>query len=168
MNLFGDIDLTKLFDPDSEYGKSYVFGELTDEMIARGEQTLGYKMPASYIELLKVQNGGMISDEFDESWLTTIYGIGPTADTYNSLEERFENWKDEWEYPDIGIPFGETQSAGHDMYYMDFRSADENGEPRIVRIDNEMDNEVYFVADNLVEFIKLIIANQEIEEKCLD
>lgn len=77
MNLFGDIDLTKLFDPDSEYGKSYVFGELTDEMIARAEQTLGYKMPASYIELLKVQNGGMISDEFDESWLTTIYGIGP-------------------------------------------------------------------------------------------
>ena len=53
MNLFGDIDLTKLFDPDSEYGKSYVFGELTDEMIARAEQTLGYKMPASYIELLK-------------------------------------------------------------------------------------------------------------------
>ena len=39
---------------------------------------------------------------------------------------------------------------------------------RIVRIDNEMDNEVYFVADNLVEFIKLIIANQEIEEKRLD
>ena len=125
-------------------------------------------MPASYIELLKVQNGGMISDEFDESGLTTIYGIGPTADTYNSLEERFENWNVEWEYPDIGFPFGETQSADHDMYYMGFRFADENGEPRIVRIDNEMDNEVYFVADNLVEFIKLIIANQEIEEKRLD
>ena len=43
MSLFGDIDLTKLFDHDSEYGKSYVFGELTDEMIARAEQTLGYK-----------------------------------------------------------------------------------------------------------------------------
>lgn len=86
MSLFGDFDLTKLFDHDSEYGKSYVFGELTDEMIARAEQTLGYKMPASYIELLKVQNGGMISDEFDESWLSTIYGIGPTADTYNSLK----------------------------------------------------------------------------------
>lgn len=95
MSLFSDIDLTKLFDHDSEYGKRYVFGELTDEMIARAEQTLGYKMPASYIELLKVQNGGMISDEFDESWLTTIYGIGPTADTYNSLEEMFDNWKEE-------------------------------------------------------------------------
>ena len=42
MSLFGDIDLTKLFDHDSEYGKSYVFGELTDEMIARAEQTLGW------------------------------------------------------------------------------------------------------------------------------
>ena len=168
MSLFDNIDLSKLFDHESEYGKRYVFGELTDEMIARAEQTLGYKMPASYIELLRFQNGGMISIELDESWLTTIYGIGPTADASNSLEEMFDNWKEEWQYPDIGIPFGETQSAGHDMYYMDFRSVDENGEPRIVRIDNEMDNEVYFVANNLVEFIKLIIADQEIEEKRLD
>lgn len=76
----------------------------------------------------------------------------------------FENWKDEWQYPDIGIPFGETQSAGHDMYYMDYRSVDEMGEPRIVRIDNEGDNAVYFVANNLVEFIKMIYDNQTIKE----
>ena len=96
------------------------------------------------------------------------FPLPDTEITYNYVEAEDKNWNEEWEYPDIGFPFGETQSAGHDMYYMDFRFADENGEPRIVRIDNEMDNEVYFVADNLVEFIKLIIANQEIEEKRLD
>ena len=31
----------------------------------------------------------------------------------------FDNWINEWEYPNIGIPFGETQTAGHDMYFMD-------------------------------------------------
>ena len=45
---------------------------------------------------------------------------------------------------------------------------DENGEPRIVRIDNEFDNEAHFVADNLMEFIRLILKNEEIREKPLD
>ncbi len=76
----------------------------------------------------------------------------------------FDNWKNEWEYPDIGIPFGETASAGHDMYYMDCRVTDENGEPRIVRIDNEMGNAVYFVADSLPEFIKMILSEEPIDE----
>jgi hypothetical protein len=76
----------------------------------------------------------------------------------------FDNWKNEWEYPDIGIPFGETQSAGHDMYYMDLRVTDEKGEPRIIRIDNEMDNEVFAVAPNLVSFIQMILEDEPIDE----
>jgi hypothetical protein len=110
-----------------------------------------------------VKNGGVIDCKY-ESWLTIIYGIAPEEDGFNGLEDMFDNWRNEWEYPDIGIPFGETDSAGHDMYYMDFRVVDEAGEPRIVRIDNEMDNEVYFVANNLVEFLTMIYNNQEIKE----
>lgn len=128
---------------------------------------MGYKLPKSYIELLKVQNGGLIDEKFEDSWLTVIYGIGTTSDSYYGLESMFKNWK-EWEYPDIGIPFGETATAGHDMYYMDFRSIDANGEPRIVRVDNEMDNDIYFVADNFVEFIKLIWNNEEISEQLIE
>lgn len=163
MSLFGDINLEELFDNDSDYGKQYRFDVLTDDMISRAEETLGYKLPMSYIELLKVQNGGLIDNKYD-SWLTAIYGIGPTEESYNGLEDMFENWKDEWQYPDIGIPFGETRSGGHDMYYMDYGLVDENGEPRIVRIDNEGDIAIYFVADNLVEFIKMVFNNQEIQE----
>lgn len=165
MGLFGGINLVKLFDNDSDYGKEYKFDVLTDDRVERAERNLGYKLPPSYIELLKVQNGGLIDNKYDESWLTIIYGIGPAADSLHGLEEMFENWKDEWEYPDIGIPFGETESAGHDMYYMDYRSVDENGEPQIVRIDNEQDNAIYFVADNLAEFIKMIYENQKIQER---
>jgi hypothetical protein len=97
-----------------------------------------------------------------------IYGIAEDPANGYGLEWTFENWKDEWEYPDIGIPFGETQSAGHDMYYMDFRSVAKNGEPRIVRIDNEMDNTVFYVAENLAEFLGMILRNEPIEERGLE
>ena len=164
MSFFEGIDLNMLFDNESDYGKTYTFGELTDELVSRAEETMGYKLPESYKELLRFKNGGVINDALDESWLTAIYGISADPDEFNGLENMFDNWKNEWEYPDIGIPFGETPSAGHDMFYMDYRVTDENGEPRILRIDNEMDNEVFVVADNLPEFIKMILKNEPLDE----
>lgn len=164
MSFYEGIDLNRLFDNESEYGQNYLFDDLTDELISRAEETMGYKLPDSYKELLRFRNGGSINSELDESWLAAIYGISTDPDNFYGLESMYDNWKNEWEYPDIGIPFGETESAGHDMYYMDFRVTDENGEPRIVRIDNEMDNEVYMVADNLPEFIKMILRNEPIDE----
>ena len=164
MSCFEGIDLNRLFDNESEYGKNYLFGDLTDELVSRAEETMGYKLPESYKELLRFRNGGSINSELDESWLDAIYGISTDPDNFYGLESMYDNWKNEWEYPDIGIPFGETESAGHDMYYMDFRVTDENGEPRIVRIDNEMNNEIFMVAENLPEFIKMILSNEPIEE----
>lgn len=169
MGFFDGLDLTKLFDTDSNYGRRYIFPPVTDALIRRAEEKLGYRIPASYRELLAFQNGGTVSDDLDESWLTAIYGIGPEPDSEYGLEEMFDNWREEWEYPDIGIPFGETQSGGHDMYYMDCRAADADGEPRIVRVDVEDADEIriYHVADNLAEFIRLILENEELEETLL-
>ena len=162
--MFEGLDLTKLYDTEDEYSQNYIFGELTDDLISRAEANIGYKLPKSYIELLRFQNGGYISDDID-SWLIAIYGIGPEADTPNSLEEMFPNWMEEWEYPNIGIPFGETQSGGHDMYFMDFRNLDENGEPAIVLVDVEIDPEgvITPVAKNLREFIEKVL-NGELDE----
>ena len=160
-----DFDVTELFDKESDWGKKFHFDPPTDEMIRRAEEKLGYQFPPSYVELLKTWNGGTIADEYEESWLSTIYGIAPEQGGYGSLENMFENWRDEWEYPDIGIPFGETQSAGHDMYYMDFRTVSEDGEPIIIRIDNEFGNEEHYVAKNLAEFLGMIYRKEEIDEK---
>lgn len=166
--MYDNIDLSKLFDAESEYGKEFIFGELTDEMLARAEKTIGYSFPKSYVELLKYQNGGVMSSDLsEECWITAIYGVGESESSYNGIEEMFSNWIDEWEYPNIGIPFGETQSAGHDMYFMDMRELDENGEPAIVRVDNEGDPEdveIIKVADNLEEFIIKILSGENIYE----
>ena len=105
-------------------------------------------------------NGGRINyDIFEESWLEAIYGVSLEE---GGLVDMFDNWINEWQYPNIGIPFGQTQSAGHDMYFMDFRSIDKNGEPRIVHIDNEFDNEITVVADNLEDLLTKIYFHEEI------
>jgi len=114
---------------------------------------LGYHFPKSYVAFLGIQNGGTLSEEYSDCYLTAIYGIGGDEKAETGIEKKFDLWKTDWQYPDIGIPFGETESGGHDLYYMDFSVVDENGEPRIVLIDNEGNNEVYFVANNFAEFL---------------
>ena len=97
-----ELELTGLFDKESDWGKEHIMAPLTDEMIKRAESTIGYKLPQSYKELLRFQNGGAIAD--DDCWLTVIYGIGKDVDACNGLEDMFDNWMNEWEYPNIGIP----------------------------------------------------------------
>lgn len=161
--LFAGVDLSQLFDNGGERRSRYEFPKVTEEWIERTENAIGYKISPAYRELLTYQNGGEIRDDTDERWLTAIYGIGPKPDSPNSLEDMFDNWKNGWEYPDIGIPFGETNSGGHDMYYMDYRSVDDNGEPRIVHIDNEGEVRISFVANNLVEFIRIVLEKRELK-----
>ena len=153
------LELTKLFDTESDWAKEHIMAPLTDEMIKRAESTIGYKLAKSYIELLRFQNGGVIDD--NECWLTVIYGIGTTVDAFNGLEEMFDNWINEWEYPNIGIPFGETQTAGHDMYFMDYRNLDRAGEPAIVHVENEgglEDIRITKVADNFKSFLEMVLS----------
>lgn len=155
-----------MFDNESEFAKKYKQEKLTDNRIKEVEEFFGYKLPKSYIELLKVQNGVYI--KYENCWLTAIYGTGVNDKNFYGLEEGFELWKDEWGYPDIGIPFGETQSGGHDMYFMDYSSIDERGELRIVRIDNEDNNVKYHVANNFEEFIKKVYNKEDIHGVFLD
>lgn len=157
--MFEGIEIKNMFDNNGEYAKSFVFDTPSEEAVNRAEANLGYKLPKSYVEFLKIQNGGTLADAYAGCWLTTIYGIGPNADSYNGLEDMFENWIEEWEYPNIGIPFGETQSAGHDMYFLDYRNLNKDGEPIVVSIDNEcepIEDSIYKVADSFEDFIKMV------------
>ena len=159
--LFAGVDLSQLFDNGGKSRSKYEFPKITEEWVERTEKAIGYRISPAYRELLEYQNGGEIRDDSDKRWLTAIYGIGPEPNSRNSLEAMFDDWKNDMEYPDIGIPFGETDGGGHSMYYMDYRVVDENGEPRIVNIDNEAEVQITFAAKNLVEFIKIVLAESE-------
>src|SRR4051794_35733112 len=57
--IFTDFDVQQFWKP-SEYAlKEYVGAPLTDAAVAAVERQLGYKLPASYVELMKFQNGGI-------------------------------------------------------------------------------------------------------------
>lgn len=157
--MFENIDFEKLFDKQAE--DLYNQGDLVVGRITEAEKVLGYHFPKSYIEFLQVQNGGTLSKAYSGSRLKAVYGIGAADNSYG-IEKKCDLWKNDWQYPNIGIPFGETESGGHDLYYMDFSVVDENGEPRIVLIDNEGNNEVYFVANNFAEFIGKVFRKEDL------
>lgn len=126
---FEGFDFTGFWD-DSDYAlKAYVSPAPDDALIAEIEAELGYKLPGSYIWLMKQQNGGIPvntccpSDEptswaEDHAAIAGIMGIGRDKDysLCGGLGSRF--MIEEWGYPDIGVAFGDCPSAGHDMLFL--------------------------------------------------
>ncbi|MBQ9074493.1 MAG: SMI1/KNR4 family protein, partial [Mogibacterium sp.] len=80
MSCFDGVDLNRLFDINSSNRSSSLSNDVTDELISRAEETMGYKLPESYKELLRFRNGGSINGDLEECWLTEIYGIAADPD----------------------------------------------------------------------------------------
>lgn len=162
---FSDFDLSDFWE-DSDYAmREYVGAAITDLDVARVEKKLGYKLPKSYIALMRTQNGGIPKRKNHRtsertSWaedhiaITGIYSIGKEK-TY-SLCGKFESsfWVSEWGYPQIGIYFADCPSAGHDMLCLDYRECDPTGEPRVVHVDQEREYKITFVAKNFESFVR--------------
>ena len=162
---FAGFDLTDFWE-DSDYArKEYVAPPFSDLDIARVENELGYKLPNSYLVLMRSQNGGIpkfTNHRSDErtSWaedhvaITGIYSIG--QDMTYSLCGEFKSsfWVDEWGYPAIGIYFADCPSAGHDMLCLDYRECGPRGEPQVVHVDQEWDYKITFVAKDFESFIR--------------
>ena len=50
------------------------------------------------------------------------YSILESIIPVTELFDEQDNWVGEWEYPDIGIYFGNCPSGGHDMIALDYRT----------------------------------------------
>ena len=165
---FSDFDLTEFWE-DSEYAREEYVGEHpSDELIASVEAELGYRLPASYIELMKSQNGGIprnccFPTEEQTSWaedhvaITGILGIGREM-TYSLCGELGSAFMlEEWGYPDIGICVCDCPSAGHDMIMLDYRKCGTDGEPEVVHVDQECDYKITFLAKDFEAFIRGLV-----------
>lgn len=61
--------------------------QITRKMIEIAELHLGYRLPAAYIELMHLQNGGNLRcDIGNEGHNTRIFGIGPNEDSITNNE----------------------------------------------------------------------------------
>ena len=159
---FSDFDLGRFWESaDEDYGPE----EFSDGELEQLESSLGYKLPASYIALMRIQNGGMPKNTCHRmkertSWaddhvaITGIFGIG--ADCDNSLGGSMGSgfWIEEWDYPAIGVYFADCPSAGHDMMCLDYRECGSEGEPTVVHVDQEFDFKITLVASSFEDFIR--------------
>lgn len=176
MKYFTEADLKDLWN-DSLYAQDNYVGEYpTDELIKKVEADIGgYKLPESYIELMRIQNGGDLNrcfvilgddSEFADgmSWVSGIFGIGFDK-RYSLCGDLGSNFmKEEWGYPDIGVCFADTPSAGHEMYMFDYRECGKDGIPKVVHVDQEGDYCITPIAETFEEFIKSLVTEEEAED----
>jgi SMI1-KNR4 cell-wall len=168
---FNDFDLTTFWDDNSYALKEYVLSTPSDDKIKDIEGKLGYKLPASYIELMKLHNGGIpfntcfpttetTSWADDHVCLTGMYGIGDEKDysLCGGLGSQF--MMEEWEYPNIGVYFCDCPSAGHDMIAFDYTKCGKDGEPEVVHVDQEDDYRITFLAKDFETFIRGLVHHE--------
>lgn len=169
---FKNFDFSTFWDNDEYALKEYVSEKPTDKLIESIENELGYKLPESYIEMMRVQNGGIpfnccFPTTESTSWadnhvaISGIYGIGRTK-SYSLCGDLGSQFMiDEWGYPNIGICICDCPSAGHDLIMLDYRKCGKQGEPEVIHVDQESDYEITFLAKNFETFIKGLV-NEEV------
>lgn len=159
MRPFENFDWENFWD-DTDYAlEEYVGTKSTDEEVENIEKELGYKLPKSYIELIKNHNGGIpkrglfyVDDV--EVYIGGIFGIDKNKSYSICGKYRTDFWLSEWGYPNIGIVVADTISGGHDMIFLDYRECGKQGEPKVALVDEELDYEISILADTFEEFIK--------------
>jgi hypothetical protein len=166
--IFKDFDFSNFWD-DSDYAfKTFVEKYPNDELIISIEEELGYKLPDSYIELMKLHNGGIPLNychptEVRTSWaedhvaIEGIMGIGRTK-AYSLCGKIGSQFMiDEWGYPNIGVCICDCPSAGHDMIMLDYTNSGKHGEPEVVHVDQECNYKKTFLAKDFETFIRGLV-----------
>lgn len=161
---------------DSDYARrEYIEPAPSPETTVAVEAELGYKLPASYIALMQTQNGGIpahgrFPTDQPTSWaedhvaISAFKGIGfgKQWSLCGSLGSRFKI--EEWDYPDIGVYFGDCPSAGHDMIALDYRACGPSGEPCVVHINQEADYCITPLAADFETFVRGLVHASEYED----
>eukprot|EP00466_Bigelowiella_natans_P017537 jgi/Bigna1/88541/estExt_fgenesh1_pg.C_330130 len=159
---FGGFDLSNFFG-NSNY---YKCGRLTETLITEFEEKFDYKLPASYVELLSVQNGGTPKKTLfaaaGTSWapdhvaISSIKGLGGNEWGLDGSLGQSNYY--EWGYPKIGVAICDCPSGGHDMVVLDYRKCgrkmEKGFEPSVVHIDQEFNFKRTFLAKDFATFIK--------------
>lgn len=163
--IFEGFDLNGFWKKDGISSDSFRGASLTDAQIQHVEAEFGYKLPKSYVELLRSQNGGttdfvVYPTTVETSWaedhiaINAVMGLDPKK-AYSLLGMYGNNlWVKEFGYPNIGLYVCDCPSAGHDMIALDYTNCGKDGEPEVVHIDQEWDFKKTVLAKDFETFIR--------------
>ncbi|MFC0437211.1 SMI1/KNR4 family protein [Kutzneria buriramensis] len=125
---------------------------LTDEAVREAEELLGVSLPAALIDLLRIQNGGMVacgrrrfpttaptSWAADHAPLTDLMGIGRTKGVTSLLDVPY--LIEEWELPAGLVP---VSGDGHCWIALDYRRS---AEPTVTWVDTDLRAELALAPD---------------------
>jgi hypothetical protein len=151
----------------------YLQPDLMDVETMKCEESIGFKLPAFLIELLKVQNGGYVKS-IGYSGFDSLAGIGSNYPNISDLTQQMRSDYDDFE-PDKLVAL---DGDGHYYICLDYRKSKHN--PSLAHIDFECGNdidlaesiEIYLKGDHLIdedeisdyEFNKLYACEAEINE----
>jgi hypothetical protein len=175
MELPADFD-ARHFWADHDYAtKAYTEPWPSDELVARVEADLGYRLPAFYVALMRTRNGGVpvntyFSTTEATSWaddhiaITAICGIGYEKSISLCGNQGSQFMQDEWGYPAIGVVVADCPSAGHDLVMLDYRACGPQGEPAVVHIDQENNYRITPLAPTFEAFVRGLRPESAFEE----
>jgi hypothetical protein len=166
--IFKDFDFAKFWNDSDHAQDAYISAPPSDQLIKSIEEELGYTLPASYIELMKMHNGGTpVNQCFPTnertSWsenhvaITGILGIGREKNYSLGGGLGSKCVIDEGGYPDIGVYICDCPSAGHDIIMLDYSKCGRHGEPEVVHVDQESDYKKTFLAKDFETFIRGLV-----------
>lgn len=116
---------------------------ITTEMVSQAERSLGVRLPESYLDLLRISNGGFLRyrsfpTDQPNSWdddsleIRDIQGIGYPRGLDSELGSRY--LCAEWGYPEHMIYLS---GDGHTGFFLDYRVCGPSGEPSVAWLDVE-------------------------------
>lgn len=132
----------------------------------RAERALGYKLPASYLRLLDIRNGGHVTRPVyptdrptswapDHVYFDRVFGIGGEEGIDSPAGSRF--LVEQWGYPRVGVVIS---SNGPTAFMLDYSECGPEGEPRVVYVDVEAgaEPEVILLAPDFETFLSRLVA----------
>jgi hypothetical protein len=175
MELPPDFDAQHFWDDSSYALEEYTEPAPSDELIARVEADLGYRLPPFYVALMRVRNGGVpVNTRFptteatgwanDHVAITAICGIGYEQRISLCGDQGSQFMLDEWGYPAIGVVVCDCPSAGHDLVMLDYHACGPQGEPAVVYVDQESDYRITSLAPNFEAFVRGLLPDSAFEE----
>lgn len=119
----------------------YAGPALTDDLVRAAEGALGCRLPAAYLGLLRVRNGGLPRRRYfpvgrGRAAVTGLYGVGgfhgiddPDRGSRHAIRE--------WGYLAGAVAIAPTPSGGHGAVLLDYRDCGPVGEPRVIHVETE-------------------------------
>ncbi|MEU9777727.1 SMI1/KNR4 family protein [Streptomyces sp. NPDC047968] len=150
MTRFDEVKVT--FWDEGPYG---VQAPLTDVDVEDAERQLGVRLPSSLLEILRLQNGGLVASDWDAfptavrtSWseshvpLDGLMGTSRREGQLSLLDTPY--LVEEWGLPS---PLVLLSGDGHCWIALDYRFCDRQGEPSVTWFDTDWDTELNLAAD---------------------